>query len=70
MSETLHDIVREVVAGYADPAAPLELDSLSTVQLAEELEERFDFVAKAADLTPETFSSVDRIAAWVERSRG
>ncbi len=62
--------VRELVAGYAEVTAddaPLELDSLSMVQLAEDLEAEFDFVLRADDLEPTSFGSVAAITAFLGR---
>ena len=64
--------VRGLVADYADVGGdtdPLELDSLSMVQLGEDLEARFDFVMRAEDLTPEVFGSVSAVADYVARAR-
>ncbi|MCA9557691.1 MAG: acyl carrier protein [Myxococcales bacterium] len=61
--------VRDLVADYAevgDDAAPLDLDSLSLIQLTEDLEDRFGFVVAADDLVPAHFDSVAAIAAFVQ----
>ncbi len=68
--DTVLDSVRDVVADYADVAddtAPLDLDSLSLIQLTEDLEDRFGFVVAAEDLVPAHFESVAAIAAFVQR---
>jgi acyl carrier protein len=72
MIEELRARVRAVVEDYAeiaDDAAPLELDSLSLVQLVEALEDTLDFVARAADMTPAHFASVDAIVRFVAGRR-
>jgi acyl carrier protein len=61
--------VRDLVADYAevdDDATPLDLDSLSLIQLTEDLEDRFGFVVAAEDLVPAHFTSVAAIAAFVQ----
>ena len=63
--------VRAVVADFAEidgDGAPLDLDSLSVVQLVEALEEALGFVARAADMTAAHFNSVDSIVRFL-RSR-
>lgn len=68
--DTVLDSVRDLVADYADvddDPAPLDLDSLSLIQLTEDLEERFGFVVAAEDLVPAHFESVAAIAAFVQR---
>ncbi len=57
-------LVNDLVEVVADDA-PLDLDSLTLVQIAEELEARFEFVVRAADLTPANFDSVAAMAAYV-----
>ncbi|HJK92017.1 MAG TPA: acyl carrier protein [Polyangiaceae bacterium LLY-WYZ-15_(1-7)] len=69
MEDALEEQVRAVIAEHAelpaDGAAPLEVESLVLVQIAEDLEARFDFVLRGRELTPEHFGSVAAIVAFV-----
>ena len=50
---------------------PLELDSLTIVQLHERLELTFDVRIRARDITPESFDTLEGLAALVSsRLRG
>ena len=64
------DTVKLLLADHvelpADDEAPLELESLILVMVAEELESRFGLRVGARDLVPENFGSVARIARFVE----
>ena len=64
-------VIRELLEAHVEPPAddslPLELPSLALVLLAEALEARFDFRVRATELVPENFSSIARVAAFVER---
>lgn len=51
------------------PDAPLEIDSLSLLQLIEELEVAFGFSVRASEATSENFGSLTRIVAFVESKR-
>lgn len=67
-TDPLRAALRELIAAYADvtdDAAPLDLDSLSLIQLTEEIEARFGLVVAAADLVPAHFASVDAMAAYL-----
>lgn len=71
MASDVEATVRAVVEGYADSkdaGEDLELDSLSLVQLVEDLEEAFDLVVAEKDLDGGHFSSVARIVAFVRRA--
>lgn len=62
--------VRAIVRAYADvdrDDAPIDVESLALVQIAEEIEDRFDLVLSGRDLAPEHFGTVARIAAHVAR---
>jgi len=48
-----------------DHDAELGLESLTLIRVAEALEERFDFVLKAKEVTPAHFGSVAAILAFV-----
>ena len=50
--------------------APLGLSSLALVELAEDLEERFGFLVRASDVTPDNFGSLGSLVAFVARKRG
>lgn len=67
----LADEIRAVLLEFADapdaPDAPLELESLVVVQLVEALEDRFGFVARAAELGPENLGTLAALTAWVDR---
>lgn len=70
--ETL-DRVRALVASLHpvpdDTAAPLDLDSLTTVMLVEALEDRLAIRVAARDVVPENFGTLEAVAAFVERKR-
>ncbi len=57
--------IREIVGGYADPDGPLELDSLSMVQLVEDLEDAFGIVVTEADFDPKHFAMLATVTAFV-----
>lgn len=65
--------ISELLGAYcavpADDAATLQLDSLSLLQLIEELELAFDLRVRASEATPEHFGSLARIVAFVEGRR-
>ena len=61
--------VREIVAGYADPDAPLDLDSLSMVQLVEDLEDAFGIRVTEADFDPAHFATLATVSAFVAARR-
>lgn len=65
--------VRAVIAGLhpvpEDPAAPLEMDSLTTVMLVEALEDELGIRVTARDVIPENFASLAALAAYVDRKR-
>ncbi len=71
MADDVEARVRGIVEDYADlkdPAGDLELDSLSLVQLVEDLEDAFDFVVSEKDLDADHFDSVASIVAFVRRT--
>ena len=45
------------------------LDSFDIVNLVDELETQFDFKIDGTDVIPENFSSIDSIAAVIEKSK-
>jgi len=45
------------------------LDSFDIVNLVDELETHFDFKIDGTDVIPENFSSIDSIAAVIEKSK-
>jgi len=66
--------VRELIEEFlgeapADALAPLELPSLTLVEVVTELEERFGLTVAAADVNPQNFRSISAIAAYVQRHR-
>jgi len=69
MPETLRSLLAELAELPDRDEDPLEVDSLTLVQITEAIEERFDFVVHARDLVPENFGSVAAIAAFL-RGRG
>ena len=71
MADDVEATVRGIVEDYAEPtddAAALEIDSLSLVQLVEDLEDAFGFVVSEKDLDADHFANVASIVAFV-RSR-
>ena len=65
--------VRAIVAELADAPpsddAPLELDSLTLVQLVEALEDRFAIRVAPRDVVPANFGSIAAICAYVASRR-
>jgi acyl carrier protein len=60
--------VQKLVASLADcdgDDKPLELDSLTLVQLVEALEEEFDLRVRPSEVVPENFGSVAAMIAFV-----
>ena len=61
--------ILELVGAYctipATDDAPLDVDSLSLIQLVEELEIAFDLRVLPSEASPENFGSVARILAFV-----
>lgn len=61
--------VREVVESLTDcpedSAAPLEVDSLTLVQIVEELEMVFDLRVRPSEVVPENFGSLAALVAYV-----
>jgi anti-sigma factor RsiW len=74
MSGELEAALRELLSAHvevpADPAAPLDLPSLSLVVVAEELEARFGFVVAAREMAPANFGSLAALAAYCGRKQG
>lgn len=64
----------ELVSAYctipATDATALELDSLSLIQLVEDLEVAFDIRVLPSEAAPQHFGSVERMVAFVEGKRG
>ncbi|MBL8952383.1 MAG: acyl carrier protein [Myxococcaceae bacterium] len=63
--------VRELVEQHvevAGPDAPLGLQSLELVMLAEAIEDTFGLRVTAADVVPENFGTLARLVAFVGRS--
>lgn len=71
MTDPTLEEIRAIVRSYADVGDDdaLELSSLSTVQLAEEVEARLGLVLRAADLVPAHFGTVRRLADFVRTRR-
>jgi acyl carrier protein len=65
----LRALVAELRAPPASDDEPLELDSLSLVQLVEAVEARWGLRVAARDVIPEHWDTVARIAAYVEARR-
>ncbi|MCA9616337.1 MAG: acyl carrier protein [Myxococcales bacterium] len=67
-------VVREALEHHVevpeDADAPLGLSSLAVVQLTEALEEELDFVVRADELSPEHFSTLARLVAFVRGKLG
>lgn len=61
--------IREVVESLADcpedSSAPLDVDSLTLVQIVEELEVVFDIRVRPSDVVPDNFASLAALAAYV-----
>ena len=60
--------VLQILSAYTAVGGPdetLDLDSLSLIQLVEELEEEFNILVGAADVVPAHFSSARAIAAFL-----
>jgi acyl carrier protein len=68
-AESIGSAVREVVSTLADcPSADdalLDVDSLTLVELAEALEDRFGFRVKATDVSPDNFSTIGKLVEYV-----
>lgn len=68
---SLEAALRELLSAHlvvpADPAAPLDLPSLSLVVVAEELEARFGFVVAARELSPANFGSLAALLGYCAR---
>ena len=69
MTREIRELLEQHVEPPADDAADLRLKSFELVVLAESLEDAFGIRVKAADLLPENFGSIARIAAFVARKR-
>lgn len=67
------DEVRALLSQHADvpedPSGRLELDSFTLVIVAEAIEEKFGFRIRPADVVPENFGSLERLAAFVDGKR-
>jgi len=66
--------VRELIEEFlgeapADALAPLDLSSLTLVEIVTELEERFGLTVAAADVNPQNFRSLSSITAYVQTHR-
>jgi acyl carrier protein len=64
--------VRELIEEFlgeapADALAPLELASLTLVEIVTELEERFGLTVNASDVNPQNFRSISSITAYVTK---
>jgi acyl carrier protein len=60
--------VRQLVASLADVAddhTPLQLDSLTLVQLVEALEDAFDLRIRPSEVVPESFGSLATLIVFV-----
>ena len=66
-AQTIRALLEAHVEPPLDDARELDLASFVVVVLAEALEERFEFQVKATELVPENFSSIARLAAYVDR---
>jgi len=67
--ETVRALVAELATAPANDEAPLEVESLVRIQIVEAVEDAFDLVVNADELTPEHFASVASIARFVEQKR-
>lgn len=67
------DQVRAIVESLADcppgNGDPLDLDSLTLVQLVEELEMRFDLRVRPTQVTAEHFGTIAAVTAFVRTAR-
>lgn len=67
------DAVREIVADFTTPPADdeerFEVESLVRIQIVEAVEDAFDLVVSADELTPERFASVAAIARFVAEKK-
>ena len=68
--DTVRAIVAELATVPSDDATPFEVESLVRIQIVEAVEDAFDVVVSADELTPEHFASVASIAAFVEAKKG
>ena len=59
-------LLSELAQAPASDDAPLEVESVVLVQLAEALEDTFGFRLSPLDLVPENFETLRRIAAFVD----
>ncbi|MFO0662799.1 MAG: acyl carrier protein [Polyangiaceae bacterium] len=62
--------VRDLLCAYCtvpeQAGATLEIDSLSLIQLVEELEVAFDIRVLPSEASPANFGTVERLVAFVE----
>ncbi|MBO6933449.1 MAG: hypothetical protein JJ863_00690 [Deltaproteobacteria bacterium] len=64
--DTVRAIVAELATVPDDDESPIDVESLVRIQIIEAVEDAFDLIVSADDLTPERFASVASIAAFVE----
>ncbi len=68
--DTVRALVAELTAVPDDDEEPIEVESLVRIQIVEAVEDAFDLVVSADELTPERFASVASIAAFVDQKKG
>ncbi len=67
LEQGVRELLEEFIDLPADALAPLQLSSLTLVEVVQELEERFGLTVKATDVVPENFRSISAIVAYVQR---
>ncbi len=63
--EAVRKIVADFTAPPADDEEPFEVESLVRIQIVEAVEDAFDLIVSADELTPERFASIAAIARFV-----
>lgn len=67
--ETVRALVTELATVPEDDEVPLEVESLVRIQIVEAVEDAFELVVSADELTPERFASVASIARFVDEKK-
>lgn len=62
-------LLEELSDAPSDDNAPLDIDSLTLVQLVEALEDKFAIRVAARDVVPGNFGSIAAITAYLEGKR-
>ena len=67
--ETVRQLISELATVPDDDEATLEIESLVRIQIVEAVEDAFDLIVSADELTPERFASVASIARFVDEKK-